>query len=123
MLIYNIVQNNIDINIIYIPPQKGIRERGICQFYDFPGKYFIKNSYSVASWGALASKIETGAKFRTFWHREGSVAHNLGGVSSLFRPTLTSCMMCRDHILYPAGGRGANHKNQLIPNKQYPGPF
>ena len=29
---------------------------------------------------------------------EGSVAHNLGGFSSLFRPSLTSCMMCRDHI-------------------------
>ena len=73
--------------------------REIYQFYDFSEKYFIKNLYSAASWGALASKIESGAKFRTFWHMEGSVAHNLGGVSSLFRPSLTSCVMCRDHIL------------------------
>ena len=70
----------------------------ICQFYDFSEKYFIKNSYSAAIWGALAPIFKSGAKFRTFWHMEGSVAHNLGGFSSLFRTTLTSCMMCRDHI-------------------------
>ena len=61
---------------------------------------------------------------------EGSVAHNLGGFSSLFRPSLTSCMMCRDHIFkkmreqgWPendrpetAGARKSDAQTDLIAN-------
>ena len=43
---------------------------------------------------------------------EGSVAHNLGGFSSLFRPSLTSCMMCRDHILKKMREQGWPEKCQ-----------
>ena len=89
--------------------------REIRQFYNFSEKYFIKNSYSAASWGALAPIFEIGAEFRTFWHMEGSVAHNLGGFRSLFRPSLTSCMMCRDHILKKMREQGwpENYQNNF----------
>ena len=44
---------------------------------------------------------------------EGSVAHNLGGFRTLFRPTLTSCMMCRDDIkkVREQGWPGNNQNN------------